>query len=302
MAKRWRPLEHYSSWRKIAIGMWDRPRDPTIYGFETLDVTEALEYLDEVSLASGARVTMTALVIKAMAETYRRYPELNVVIINDRVLQREHIDVFCQVAVPSRGDEDPSGADLSGVKLEDAEAMDLVDVSRQLRGRARRVRRGEDQDIEQQKSMVDHIPRVLMRRAVKLLDFLTFNVPFDLDALGVRSDPFGSCMVSSVAPFDIRLGFAPLVPASRCPLILLPGVVFEGVKPVDGEPRVRKVMQISMTADHRAFDGLQLGYIVRSIRGILEHPHAHLPAPRTYAHHRDAPDGPPRPEDRGPRG
>ena len=43
--KRWKPLDHYSSWRKISIGMWNSPGDPTIYGYETLVVEDLLRYL-----------------------------------------------------------------------------------------------------------------------------------------------------------------------------------------------------------------------------------------------------------------
>jgi hypothetical protein len=114
-------------------------------------------------------------------------------------------------------------------------------------------------------------------------DFLTFNVPADLDAIGVRSDPFGSFMVSSVANFDIKLGYAPLVPASRCPMVVLPGVVHEAVMPVDGEPKVVPAMYTGVTFDHRCFDGYQIGEIVRTTRRVISHPYDHLPHPSYWA-------------------
>ena len=55
MSKYWKPLQRVSSWRKISVGMWQPPADPTIYGAETVDVEELLGYLEAVSELSGER-------------------------------------------------------------------------------------------------------------------------------------------------------------------------------------------------------------------------------------------------------
>jgi hypothetical protein len=297
MGKYWKPLERASSWRKLSIGMWDAPADPTIYGFETMDVTDSLAYLAAVKEVSGVNVGMTALVVAAMARMYRLYPELNVILVGSKIQQRHTIDVFCQVAIPN---EDAGRADLSGIKLRDVDTLDLVEIHQAMHRRASKVRAGQDEEIERQKQLFDIIPPRIMRSVVKLVEHLTYEIPIDLDAIGIRSDPFGSCMVSSVAQFDIRLGFAPLVPASRTPLILLPGVVYDemGFVGDDPTPRMRKKIQISLTCDHRCFDGYQIGVICREFRTVMTDPAAFLPAPDAYARHATrAKDEPPRPED-----
>lgn len=280
MSKYWKPLEKLTSWRKISVGMWDTPRDPTIYGHELLNVEEAQKYLDEIAEVSGVKTTMTALVVKAFATVYENYPELNVMIVNGRLQKRESIDVFCQVAIP---DEESRSADLSGVKITGANELDVVQLSQILRGKAQKVRAGEDQEMQETKALIDKVPPWLMSRMLRTVDFLTFNVPANLDAIGVRSDPFGSFMVSSVANFDIKLGYAPLVPASRCPMVVLPGVVHETVMPVDGEPKVVQGMYAGVTFDHRCFDGYQIGEIVRMTRKIITHPYDNLPHPTFWA-------------------
>lgn len=280
MTKFWKPLENLSSWRKISVGMWDTPRDPTIYGHELLDVSEALRYLDEVSAASGEHVTMTALFIKAFAATYENFPDLNVMVVNGRLQKRDSIDVFCQVAIPN---DQTSQADLSGVKISGANELDIVQLSQILHGKAQKVRAGQDHEMEETKALIDKVPPWLMGRVLRTVDFLTFNVPAKLDSIGVRSDPFGSFMVSSVAGFDIKLGYAPLVPASRCPMVVLPGVVHDAVVPVDGKPEVRPCVYGGVTFDHRCFDGYQIGYIVRTTRALITRPYEHWPAPSYWA-------------------
>lgn len=282
MGKYWEPLDHYSSWRKISVGMWRPADDPTIYGYETLDMSRLLPYLEEVSRVSGVKVSIAAYCAKVVANVFETYPDLNVIMVGRKLRKRKNIDVFCQVVIPRAGDV--SGADLSGVKLHQADKMDLVEVAQRLRSRASRVRKGQDEEMEQTKSMVNIVPSWLMRPVLKLVDFLTYNVPFDLDWLGIRSDPFGSAMVSSVGPLDIKLGFAPLVPASRVPMVFLPGVVHKGVVVNEqNEPEVRDVMQASCTFDHRCYDGYQIGLIVRMIVHSIENPREVFGDPQQWA-------------------
>ena len=279
-SKRWKRFERLSSWRKISVGMWGAPDDPTIYGFDTLDVTDTLPYLEEVSQASGVKVTMTALVVACAARTLAENPEMNAIILGPKVLQRTSVDAFCQVAVPN---ERLAEADLSGVKLADVDKLDLVEIARRLGGKAEKLRQGQDKETEKTKSQVRYIPPRLMRGALKVLDALTYGVPADLDSVGVRSDPFGSFMVTSVAQFGIKQGFAPIVPMAHCPLIFLPGCVHDVPMVIDGEVKARKGITISCTFDHRVYDGLQIGVLVKAFEKLVPNVREHFPPPEHWA-------------------
>lgn len=279
MAKLWKKPERVSSWRKISVGMWRRPSDPTIYGYETLPVDELLDYLDEVSEATGEKVTLTTYLAKVTSDILAANPELNAIIVGNRVQRRENVDVFCQVAVSN---ESGGSADLSGVKIRNCDRLSLPEIANYLHRRADRVRQGQDEEIEQTKSMIDRIPPLLLPKLLSFFDFLTFAVPFDLGKIGIRDDPFGSFMVTNCAPFDIRMGFAPLVPASRTPFVILPGIVEDHVFAENGKPVVRPGCQMSFTADHRCFDGLQIGILVRNIRERIVNPRKFNPPPSSF--------------------
>lgn len=279
MSRLWKKPQRVSSWRKISVGMWRPPSDPTIYGYETVDIEELLAYLDEVSEASGAKVTLTAYLAKAISDVFAQFPELNTIVVGNQVLRRENVDVFCQVAVAN---DSGGSADLSGVKIRNSDRQSLVDIANRLHRRAEKVRAGQDEEIERTKSLIDKIPPLLLPSVMRAVDVLTYVVPFDLGKIGIRDDPFGSFMVTNCGPFDIKLGFAPLVPASRTPIVVLPGVIEDHAFVYDGEVVVRKGCQISFTADHRCFDGLQIGNFVRSIRARLNHPRDFYPAPEEY--------------------
>lgn len=280
MGKYWAPFEKYSSWRKISVGMWKAPDDPTIYGYETLDAHELVPYLEELSRVSGVKVTPAAVFVKIAATVFAEYPDFNVIMVNKKIQKRKTIDIFCQVAIPN----DATGqADLSGVKLNSPHEMDLVEIARRLSGRAQKVRAGQDEEMEQTKATVNVVPAWLMRPMLKVVDFLTYNVPFNFKSIGVRDDPFGSAMVSSVAAFDIKLGFAPLVPMSRVPVVFLPGVIHKAVLVNENnEPEVRDVLQASCTFDHRCFDGYQIGFIVRAVREKIRNPRKYFVDPAEW--------------------
>jgi pyruvate/2-oxoglutarate dehydrogenase complex dihydrolipoamide acyltransferase (E2) component len=280
MGKYWKPLKNLSSWRKISVGMWNPPSDPTIYGHDTLDVTDTIEYLEEVSRASGTKVSLTALVVKCFATVLAEHPDLNVMLVNGRIQRRESVDIFCQVMLPAASD---TSADLSGVKLVDVPNMDVVEVAQRLSGKAKKLRDGQDEEMEKTKDLINVVPPLLIKKMLQVVDFLTFNVPIDLDGIGVRSDPFGSMMVSSIAQFDIKLGYAPLVPASRCPMVALPGVVHDVPMVVDGEVVPRKGLTIGTTFDHRLYDGAQIGLIVRGMTELMQNPRAHFPPAEHWA-------------------
>ena len=279
MAKLWKKPKRVSSWRKISVGMWNPPSDPTIYGFETVDVDDLMDYLAEVSRASGRKVTLTTFLTKGISDVFAQYPELNTIVVNNRVQFRENIDAFCQVAV---ADKTGASADLSGVKIRNSDRQSLVDIADRLHNRAEKVRKGQDEEIEQTKSMIDKIPPLLLPKMMRLFDVLTYVVPVDLGKIGIRDDPFGSFMVSNCAPFDIKLGFAPLVPSSRTPMVVLPGVIEDHAFVYDGEVVVKKGCQIAFTCDHRCFDGLQIGQFVRAIRDRLNNPRDYYPPPETF--------------------
>lgn len=279
MTNRWTKLDKYSPWRKIAMGLWSDPDDPTIYGRETVDISNLTDYLDEVSEASGVKVTMTAFTAKMMADVLGDNPDLNCMAIGNHIVQRESVDIFCQVAIP---DESAGKADLSGVKLRDADELGLVEVAEILRSKAGDVRDGRDVEMEKSKSTIEWVPNAILSKLLDVVDFLTYRIPLDLDALGVRSDPFGSCMVTSVGQFGIYQGFAPLLPGSHCPLVALPGCVHESTFVEDGEVVVRDAVTMSCTFDHRVYDGLQIGHIVRGMRTRLMDPLKHYPAPEHW--------------------
>jgi pyruvate/2-oxoglutarate dehydrogenase complex dihydrolipoamide acyltransferase (E2) component len=121
MAGGFRRQREPSAWRKVALHTWGRRSDPTVYGVLELDATSALAYVEALRASSGAHVTVTHLVGKAIALAIAERPEVNAVIRRGRQIHlRDAIDVFFQVSMDG-------GEDLAGAKVARADEKGVAD-------------------------------------------------------------------------------------------------------------------------------------------------------------------------------
>ena len=271
MSQPFRRVPQLSSWRRIALHAWPAPRDPTVYSALEIDVSEAVELIERLRAESGLRVTFTHLVTKAIAEALRRHPDANGIIRHRWVYHRETVDVFVQVV----SDE---GQDLGGVKISRADEKSILDIARELAERSARVRAHRDPELETTKRLFDRIPHRIMGVLMKLTSFATHGLGLDLSRFGVSPDPFGSVMVSNIGTFGIDWALAPMVPFSRCPIVLLVGTVQQKPRVVDGRVVPRPVLVVGVTFDHRLFDGALAGRMAKVFCDVVAHPGPFLSA------------------------
>jgi pyruvate/2-oxoglutarate dehydrogenase complex dihydrolipoamide acyltransferase (E2) component len=268
---RFEPLERISSWRRIAGAMWGEARSPQVLGFDDMDFTEINRLCVALRAETGVNITPTHFAVRATAETLRRHPELNVLMVRGKPMRRKDISVFVQVAVKGEG-KNVGNADLSGIKIKDADQKTVVQIAQELAERAGRVRKGEDKDIESTKNLLNTIPGSVLGVLMRVIDTAMFDLEMDLSAIGVKPDPFGSAMITNCANFGVHAGFAPLVPMSRTPFLFLLGRTDD--KPVvrDGQIVIRPMCRSTATFDHRLLDGYQIGVICNEFKVCMEDP------------------------------
>jgi len=237
-----------------------------------LVVDRALPYLDALSNVSGTKVRITHLVTKALALGIRRVPQANGIVTRRRIALRKDVDIFLQVATEG-------GRDLSGTKLTRVDDMPLAEIARELATRAAKVRRHADPGVERTKSLVHRLPNALLGWTVRAMEYLLYDLELDLSRFGIESDQFGSAMVSNIGNFEgfgMSFALAPLVPISRCPIVVLIGEVQK--KPVVEGDRIvaRPVVTLGCTFDHRMIDGAQGTAIAAVLRRVVEDPEKEL--------------------------
>lgn len=259
-----------SAWRTLAVRTWGRPSDPTVYGVLELDATSALAYVEALRESAGLHVTLTHLVGKAAACAIAERPEVNAVIRRGRrIYLRDTVDVFFQVATDH-------GENLSGAVIKRADDKSVAEIAAELQARTERLRSHRDREVGRAQTRLTRLPSPLIGPAMRVAEYLGYDLGVDLRRFGLPHDAFGSVMITNVGVFGLPLGFAPLLPFSRAPILLTLGAIRDAPRAVDGEVCVRPVLPIGATFDHRLLDGYQAGHLVRRFTEVITDPERHL--------------------------
>ncbi|MFN2375538.1 MAG: 2-oxo acid dehydrogenase subunit E2 [Candidatus Binatia bacterium] len=263
---RFRRAERLSSWRRLAVHVWGRPTDPTVYGVLEVDMRLTLDYLARLNAVPGkARVTPAHLAIKAIATAIAENPDTNAIIALGKLYLRDSVDIYCQVATDG-------GRDLSGVKIRHADRKSPAEIADELQIAASAVREGRDKGSEATKKSLARIPDFLLKPMLRLTSFLTFDLRLDLSSIGIAYDQFGGAMVSNVGSFGLHNGLAPLVPVSRSPIVLLVGAVSERPLATNGTVIAAPMLNIGATFDHRIIDGFQATNMAHTVIESIRDP------------------------------
>jgi len=258
-----------SSWRRMALHAWHGPGDPSVYGTLEIDIGEARDLIGELREKSGRRVTVTHLVGRALALAIAERPEVNAILRFGTLYRRESIDIFFQVAFDG-------GEDLNGAKVTSADKKSVVEIAQDLEDAARAVRERRT-DAVRTASRFKLLPSALTGIALRATSFATYDLGLDLSRLGVPYDGFGSAMITNVGSFGLSTGNAPLVPFSRCPIVLLVGEIRERPVVRDGAVVPRPILPLGVTFDHRLLDGFQASKMAARFTELLEHPRTLVP-------------------------
>ena len=260
-----KPLTPLRGWRRVAVHAWRAPQDPSVYAVLEVPVEGALAYTERLRRETGVRVTVTHLVAKAIALTLREYPTLNGIVARNRIMLRDTVDIFLQVATDG-------GGDLSGFKISRADEKSVLEIARETHERAERIRARRDRQVERTKSLLDRMPLPLLGRLLRTIAYLIYDLNLDLSSLGIVKDEFGSAMITNVGSFGLSQAHAPLVPFSRTPLVILVGEVQDRPVAEGGRVVVRTMMTVGVTFDHRFMDGFQGGRLAKLFRSYFEDP------------------------------
>lgn len=259
------PLKKTSPFRRIAIGTWDGPGDPQIYGSMDVDLTTVDAWL--ASRASDApRVTVTHLMTRAVGRAMREFPDLNGILRFHKVFLRESVDVTCLASFA----DDQGKMDLASVRITDADQKNAEEIAVQMDEKLARLRGAKDTDVQKTSRMMSMLPGFVVRFLLWITALLTYT--FNLRVPGIPPDLFGGCIITNVGMMGFDVAYAPLVPYSRVPLLLLLGATKLRPVVIDGEVVARNTLPINATVDHRFCDGALLGKMAKSIRWSFENP------------------------------
>jgi pyruvate dehydrogenase E2 component (dihydrolipoamide acetyltransferase) len=269
-----------SKFRRLAMGSWQSPDDPTIYGVLELNVENALRHLERLRSKTDEKLTITHFLGKMLAEVMRLHPELNCEIRFGKFYPRKSVDISFQVAI-----EDESADlgkkhrhDLSGALVRDADQKSIIEIAKELNDSARRIRGSHDPGFSGIKKISAFIPGFLQTLAVSIIKWITSGLNLWSPVLGIPKNAFGSLMVTNVGSLGLDFALPALFPPAAVPAIVAVGAIYKAPifetdeQGVVTRTRLERHIRLCGAFDHRYIDGLHASRIARDMRRFTEHP------------------------------
>lgn len=264
-----------SHWRRLTLGAWQSPNDPTIYAAIEINVEPALRYLEQKKTESGERITITHFIGKVWGLILQMHPELNSEIRLGRFYHRSSVDIAFQVAI-----DGGHAAELSAGMVRQVNQKSLAEIAAGLNKVANRIRGEDDPDFKPIKQFSSGFPGILMRPLLGILKFILNTLNLWFPALGLPRDSFGSILITNVGSLGIDWAFPALFPPANTPAIIAIGAIYPHPVYETNEAnevtrtRLERFVRMCGAFDHRYVDGLHASKVARDLRKIFADPGA----------------------------
>ena len=251
--------------RKLMLASWRAPKEGNIYGKIDLDCTTVLSYIEYLREKHQKKITITHFVGRAIGEALHRTPSINGFIRFGSYVPHDTVNISFLVALDG-------GKNLGNVKVNDVQNKTIADIADALSSDASALREGKDEEFESAQNTLRLLPSFLIRPMLWLTGWLTSSLGVDLSFLGLKSFPFGACMITSVGMFGLDEGYGPHTPFARVPVLALIGALTDRPVAEKGNLVIRPMITLTATIDHRYIDGSQGATLARTIREAFEKP------------------------------
>jgi len=251
--------------RKIAIATWSSPKEGNIYGKMSMDMSNALAYIEFLRKTSGQKITVTHLVGRAAAVAFKDCPDINGRIFLGRYIPHKTVDMAFLVSLEG-------GRDLAKFKVCEMDKKTTVEIAQELAAGAERLRQGKDANFEKPKGMIKILPTWIIRPLLWLTGYITGAMGIDAKVLGLEKFPFGAAIITSVGMFGLDEGYAPPTPFARVPVYITIPEVKKRPVVVNDQIVIRPILDVTATIDHRFLDGHRGAILAKTLRNLLENP------------------------------
>lgn len=257
--------QYNSPWRKLATALYAAPRDGRVYGTMEIDITAAQEFIAK-SREAGDKLTITHLAVSAIGRIIGfDMPDINAYLKRGKIIPRD--DVVVSVAVNME-----KGQGMGSIRVHQAHKKTVFQIAREIREKAAESRSGREEKAVENKNSLSRIPWPFRRWTFLLIKFIHHGLGFELPAMGLRHDSFGSVILSNIGSHGLTTGMAALMPAANVPAVIVMGKAED--KPVvrDGQVVIRTMIPFTGTFDHRIMDGYHGGLMAARMRHYMANP------------------------------
>lgn len=261
-----------SLFRKVAINTWKTPSDPTIYGFLDIDFTETDKWIQSQYKAHGQAVSLSAVVMQAFFLCLDKLPELNQILVGYRLQPRKKKAITLAVHV----NDQQQGDDLSFMTISSDQIQSLDSLHELIQSRKAQIKSAQDPVLGLALKIVNKLPQVLIRPALDLVFWITFNLGLRVPIMGIPAHPMGSILITNLAGFGMNQVLAPLVPFSRSTMTVTVSPIHPKVMAVNNEPKVVPTMTLGFAVDHRYIDGAHASRLAALLQNIFKNPQVYF--------------------------
>ncbi len=256
-----------SSWRKLSIAIYDGPREGKVYGTYDVDVTNMMNYINQKKEA-GIRLTVTNFVVAAAGKAlFYDVPELNSYIRRGKVMYRESADIFISVLKKN-------GKGQTGLIVPTVHNKSVSQITDWVNQRLDKKREGKEKGLYSMTQKLAKVPWPFRKLLLRLITWWIFDMEFPVPGMKKQVSPFGSLMVTNIGTFGLKTGMVALFPIGKLPGVITMGKIEEKPVVIDGKIKIRSILPLTGTFDHRIVDGAQIGKLARSMQKRLKHPEA----------------------------
>lgn len=260
------PNSWYQKWR---MASYHDGGDPCVYSRELFDLTDIEACIEKYNKDHpDTRITLTHLCARALgaalSETGR----------NCGVLSAGHFTPAPTVDISVL--VDIGGNNLGTVVVRDCGRHTLPEISSQLHQSVAKMKRGNDEVLNNQMKMLRRIPAAIMQLMARVIGFVSYDLGMALKFMHVRKHNFGLAIITNVMGMGLRDAIAPLVPFCKPVVVMVMLEPFMKPIVVDNEVKVRRVMYINTSFDHRFADGSDAAKMFGAFRRVFNRPQDYL--------------------------
>ena len=227
-------IKNPSSMRKLALGAWKKPSDPSVFVQIELNISK----LDIESKY------FKPLFIKLISKVLHECPELNRILIRNKFRKRKDNRIFIPTLLKNK-----RNLDLSGITINNAYTYHINELKEIWDIEITKLRSNQNKPINRSRFIYQMMPNILVKPITKLISFLHYTLNIPLSIVGLPDDPFGAITVTFLDKFNIKYAHVPIYGFSRSGVLLSMGMPFK--------ENNKRIVPITCTFDHRYFDGYE---------------------------------------------
>ena len=160
--------------------------------------------------------------------------------------------------------------------IKDCKNQSIREIGQQMSKKLTMVRKTKKEEIQERLNFFDRIPTFLISLVITIGSFLAYNVGISLPMFGLNKNHFGYGIVANVSDHGIQDVTLPLANFARTVFVATINAPYDKPVVVDDKLVVKRVINFTITFDHRFADGSDAVIILKKIEEVWQNPEKFL--------------------------